>query len=76
MRSQVIDPVSPLNEPVSTPSLRRQGYSEETLVIDERALCSPAQAVEEKLSQMLESSCIGVSHLRLKSILCSRTKSA
>ena len=50
--------------------------AEETLIVDERAFRRPAQAVEDKLSRILETSCIGVSQLRLKTLLSSRAKTA
>jgi hypothetical protein len=84
MRTQIIDSGSPnstLNDArVFHPIVRRDHSStdslflEETLVIDERACRSPAQAVEDKLSQMLDTSCIGVSQLRLKDLLTVRLK--
>jgi hypothetical protein len=48
-------------------------HPEETLVIDERATRRPSQAVEDKLTQILGSTCVGVSHLRLKALVGSRT---
>jgi hypothetical protein len=49
-------------------------FVEETLVVDERASRRPAQAVEDKLSQVLQTGCIGVSQMRLKSLLNNRGK--
>jgi hypothetical protein len=86
MRSQITNPtlsVSPLKKASVVSSSAKQSPTagaahliEETLVVDERAFRSPAEAVEEKLSQLLEASCIGVSHLRLKSLLSDRKKTA
>jgi hypothetical protein len=46
---------------------------EETLVIDERASRRPAEAVEQKLCQMLGRSPIGISQLRMKDLLTARS---
>ncbi len=67
MRSQISNSV--------TPSLAVRVLNvEETLVVDERVYLRPAQAVEDRVSQMLESSCVGVSQLRLKTLVSTRSR--
>jgi hypothetical protein len=68
MRSQAMPFVSVNKEATST------NLVEETLVVDERSSCRPAQAVEDKLNRMVAVHAVGVSQLRLRKLLSRRTK--
>ncbi len=46
--------------------------SDETLVIDDRAHVSPAQAIESKLTRLLEQAWVPVSHLQTRGLLKAR----
>jgi len=45
---------------------------EEALVVDERSSLRPAQVVETKLTRMLESGSVPVSHLQMRGLLRDR----
>jgi hypothetical protein len=42
---------------------------EETLVVDDRSLRSPAQVVEDRLSRMLKGGTVPVSHLQTRGLI-------
>lgn len=44
-------------------------WGDETLIVDDRAGISPAQAVEDKLSRMLKDASLPVSHLQMRKLL-------
>jgi hypothetical protein len=74
MRSQIINSLSRLVHPPVTKVVpaAKAFPAEESLVVDERVFRRPAQVVEDKLIRMLETSCIGISQLRLKDLLSGR----
>ena len=47
---------------------------EEMLIVDARTAIRPAQMVENKLDQILQGSFVGISHLRLRSLINHRTE--
>ncbi len=56
-------------DPIDRPTL---GYREEALVVDERSEVRPAQAVETKLTRVLQGASLPVSHLQMRRLLRSR----
>lgn len=77
---QVVPPASAPSAPQVRQTNNKQPLAsnvineEESLVLDDRAAIRPAQMVENKLSRILRGSCLGVSHLRLKSLIVQRTR--
>jgi hypothetical protein len=56
------------------PELTRVPESEEVLIVDGRAKLGPAELVEHKLSNLLRSTAVPISHARLSTV-CGRRRS-
>ena len=79
MRSQVLPFIfsSPADVASSRPpanqTCEKLQADEERMIVDERSSQRPAEVVEERLSQKMGASCLGVSQLRLKTLISART---